>query len=137
MAKDFTELVAWQLAVKLEDFVVNMTRRPALTRDRVFCAQANDAAESAPRNIAEGFGRFAPKEFAQYMRIAIGSELETRNQILEAARKGAITPAERDEGVLLTRRAVTAALRLRRYLRSSRARANAGRIENSRNAENP
>ena len=136
MAKDFTELVAWQLAVKLEDFVANMTRRPALTRDRQFCAQANDAAASAPRNIAEGFGRFSPKEFAQYMRIAIGSELETRNQILEAARKGAITSAERDEGVLLTRRAVTAALRLRRYLRSSRARANAERIENSR-MENP
>ena len=136
MAKDFTELIAWQLAVELADFVANMTRRPALARDRVFCAQANDAAESAPRNIAEGFGRFAPKEFAQHMRIAIGSELETRNQILEAARKDAITPAERDRGVLLTRRAVTAALRLRRYLRSSRARANAERIENSRNAEN-
>ena len=36
MAKDFTELIAWQLAVELADFVANMTRRPALARDRVF-----------------------------------------------------------------------------------------------------
>ena len=48
MAKDFTELIAWQLAVELADFVANMTCRPALARDRVFCAPANGAAESAP-----------------------------------------------------------------------------------------
>ncbi len=129
VAKDFTELLAWQLADELDRFMGDVVRRPCLARDFDFCRQAKDAAESAPRNIAEGFGRFAPKEFAQFLRIAIGSEYETRNHILKAAAVGAISGAERDAAVRLTRRALTAAIRLRRYLRSQQARDNAARIE--------
>jgi four helix bundle protein len=81
VANDFTELVAWQLAEELDRFM-----------------------SDAPRNIAEGFGRFAPKEFAQFLRIAIGSEHETRNHILKAAVLGAITEAERDAAIRLSTR---------------------------------
>jgi len=82
--KDFTELIAWQRADALEQFALRMTDRAPLSRDREFCAQTRDAANSATRNIAEGFGRFAPAQFANFVRIAIGSEAETRNQILQA-----------------------------------------------------
>ena len=84
VAKDSTELVAWQLAQELNEFMHNVTNRQALARDFDSCRQVNDAAESAPRNIAEGFGRFAPREFAQFLRIAIGSEFETRSHIIRA-----------------------------------------------------
>ena len=71
-AKDFTELVAWQRADELEQFALEIIKRPRLARDRDYCAQTSDAASSAPRNIAEGFGRFAPIQNANFVRIAIG-----------------------------------------------------------------
>jgi four helix bundle protein len=128
-ANDFTDLIAWQLADELERFAVEMIKRPQLARDRDFCAQTSDAAASAPRNIAEGHGRFAPAQFANFLRIAIGSEMETRNQIIKAWQRGAITENERNEGVLLSKRALTAAVRLRAYLQSEEARKNAKAIE--------
>jgi four helix bundle protein len=91
MPKDFTELIAWQRADELEWFALEMIRRPRLASDRTFCEQTSDAACSAPRNIAEGHGRFAPVQFANFLRIAIASEQETKNQIIKAWQRGALT----------------------------------------------
>ena len=128
-AKDFTELIAWQRADDLERFVQEIIKRPSLSRDSDYCEQAASAASSAPRNIAEGFGRFAPVQFANFLRIAIGSELETKNLILKAWQRGAITDEEHWAGVVLCKRAIAAAVGLRRYLVTQQARANAKRIE--------
>ena len=130
-AKDFTELIAWQRADELERYVREIIKRPILARDRDYCEQAADAAASAPRNIAEGFGRFAPIQFANFLRIAIGSEVETKNQILKAWQRGAITDEEHRAGVLLCKRAIGAAVGLRRYQLSQQAKANAKRIESN------
>ena len=134
-AKDFTELIAWQLADELEKYIQEIVKRPVLARDRDYCAQATDAAASAPRNIAEGFGRFAPVQFANFLRIAIGSEMETKNQILKAWQRGAITDEERQAGLLLCKRAIGAATGLRRYELTQEAKANAKRIESNLNPE--
>lgn len=128
-AKDFTELIAWQLADELERFVQEMLKRPVLARDKTFCEQASDAAASGPRNIAEGHGRFAPAQFANFLRIAIGSEQETRNQIVKAWQRGALTDSEKRDGLLLSKRALAAAVRLRAYLDSEEAKKNAKAIE--------
>lgn len=73
-AKDFTELIAWQRADALEHFALEMIKRQPVADDPTFCRQTIDCASSAPRNIAEGHGRFAPVPFANFLRIAIGSE---------------------------------------------------------------
>jgi four helix bundle protein len=130
-AKDFTELVAWQRADDLERCVREMIRRPQLARDADYCAQAADAAASGPRNIAEGFGRFAPVQFANFLRIAIGSEVETKNQILKAFQRGALTEEEYWAAVVLCNRAIGAAVGLRRYLLSEAAKTNSKRIEST------
>jgi four helix bundle protein len=130
-AKDFTELVAWKRADDLERFVIEILRRPVLARDSDYCRQTADAAASGPRNIAEGFGRFAPAQFANFLRIAIGSELETKNQILKAWQRGALTDEEHWAGMILCKRAIGAALGLRRYLLTQQARANAKSIEST------
>jgi four helix bundle protein len=129
VAKDFTELIAWQRADALEQFALRMLKHPGLARDDEFCQQTSDAAGSAPRNIAEGHGRFAPPQFANFVRIAIGSEMETRNQIIKAWQRGALTDAQKHDGLVLCKRALAAAVRLRLYLDSEEARANAKRIE--------
>ncbi len=120
MARDFTELDAWQIAVELKKWVYVLVRRPVVARDGRLVSQIVDAARSGPRNVAEGFGRFHRKEFAQFLKVAIGSEQEVRNHILDAFDCGYITAAERDEGVILSKRAVAAALALRKYLLSDR-----------------
>ena len=126
-AQDFTELYSWQRSTELQTFVHELIKRPAVARDRKFCDQIGDAAASAPRNIAEGFGRFEGKEFAQFLKVAIGSLFETRNHLLDAVERGFIDRKECDEAILLTRRAITAATRHRAYLLSPRNKISAQR----------
>jgi four helix bundle protein len=127
-AQDFTELVAWQLADQLDSFVSLLLERRNW-RDPTLMQQISDSAASAPRNIAEGYGRFGPAEFGQFLRIAIASEFETKNHLLKAEKDGYITAPERDEGVILVKRASKAAIELRRYVLSPKGRENARRIE--------
>lgn len=138
-ANDFTELIAWQRADALEQFALAMIKRPILAKDSTFCHQTTDWASSAPRNIAEGHGRFAPPQFANFLRIAIASEQETRNQIIKAWQRGGITDEEKREGLILSKRALAAAVRLRQYLLTAEASANAKAIEHrsARRASKP
>jgi four helix bundle protein len=85
-AKHFTELEAWKLADQLESFVTRLLER-TVWRDADLVDQINDSSSSAPRNIAEGFGRFAPNSFGYFLQIAIGSEFETTNHLLKAAKR--------------------------------------------------
>ena len=78
--RDFREIVAWQLAHELKVKVDGFLCRPEFKHKFKFCDQLGDAARSGPRNIAEGFARFKHKEFAQFVRIAKGSEAEVRTQ---------------------------------------------------------
>jgi four helix bundle protein len=56
--RDIRELVAWQLARELKQLADEVCRRPGPSRDFKYRDQLRDSAASAPRNIAEGFGRF-------------------------------------------------------------------------------
>ncbi len=120
MAKDFTELFCWQLARELKLVVLDLVKRPQVTRDFDFVRQITDAAASGPRNIAEGFGRFNRKEFAQFLKIAISSEMEVRNHFIDGFDRGFLSQTELDAWSALSKRAVTTAARLRRYLLSKR-----------------
>jgi four helix bundle protein len=53
--------------------------KPEVRRRFQYYDQLSDAARSAPCNIAEGFARYRHKEFAQFVRIAKGSEAEVLN----------------------------------------------------------
>jgi len=83
----FDDLIAYQLAVGLRDAVYAMTAGTVEARDRRFRDQIRDAAASAPRNLAEGFGRFSPREFARFATIARGSITETQNHLRHGLRQ--------------------------------------------------
>lgn len=117
----FEDLVAWQLAVQLEQLVDLYAEKPSIKRDFKFHDQLVDAAASGPRNIAEGFGRFHHPEFSRFAWIARASEEEVLNHILRAQRKAYITTAERDEGLHAVRKALKAVNGLIRYLDSTPA----------------
>lgn len=117
--RDFREIVAWQLAHQLKLRVDEILERPEVTRRFKFRDQLSDAARSAPRNIAEGFGRYKHKEFAQFVRIAKGSEVEVLNHLIDACDQRLIS---RDEFLIAehnVKRALKAANGLIRYLEST------------------
>lgn len=85
----------------------------------MFCDQLSDAVRSGPRNIAEGFARYRHKEFAQFVRIAKGSEAEVLNHLIDACDQSLISSDELVIAEHLTRRAIKAASGLIRYLEST------------------
>ena len=119
MAKDFTELVAWQRANELRLFVMEVTARPNVAGDFRFCNQCKDAARSAPSNIAEGFGRWSHRDFARYLQIAIGSLKETRDLLIDAHARGYIDDEELQWSTIVAKRANAACAGLIRYLKST------------------
>jgi four helix bundle protein len=87
-ARTFKELDAWRLSNELKVGVYQLISGTAAERDFAFRDQLRNAASSAPRNIAEGFGRFFPKEFSHYLRIANGSLMETSNHLEDGCDRG-------------------------------------------------
>jgi four helix bundle protein len=115
----FEDLVAWKLAVQLQSIADKFCEKPVVKRDFKFRDQLADAAASAPRNIAEGFGRYYHPDFARVARVAKGSEEEVLNHFLDAQRKGYITVLECEDGVHSARKALKAINGLIRYLDST------------------
>ena len=112
----FEDLGAWKLAVQLQTLADRYCDRPAIRRDFKFHDQLADSAASAPRNIAEGFGRYHHPEFAQFARIAKASEVEVLNHFYHAHAKQYITPAEFEDAAHVVRKALKAVNGLIRYL---------------------
>jgi len=88
--RDFRDLACWQLAYALKSEVFAFTATLPASRDFKFCDQIRDASASAPRNIAEGFGRFAPRDFARFLSYARASLVETQNHLIDARDRGYI-----------------------------------------------
>ena len=120
--KDFTELIAWQLANELRTRALELSRRPDVAGHRRYRSRLTDAAASPPQHIAEGFGRFPHHEFAQQVRIAKASEHELLTLFNEARRRGFLSATESREYEFLARRAITAATGLIHYLENRRGR---------------
>jgi four helix bundle protein len=119
MAREFTELAAWQLADELRSLVLAVLARPTVARDFRFCDQCKDSARSVCSNIAEGFGRYQHKDFARFLRIAVGSLNETRNHLIDGHRSGYLTADELERATGLIRRCSAACSALIRYLKST------------------
>jgi len=91
---DFRDLVAWKLARELKQLAQALCARPGLKRQFQFRDQLSSAAESAPANIAEGFGRCYHPECARFARIAKASEVEVLNHFSDARDKGILSKEE-------------------------------------------
>ena len=115
----FQDLVAWQLAVRLQGVADGYCLKPAIRRDFKFHDQLSDAAASAPRNIAEGFGRVYHPEFARFAIIAKASEQEVLNHLIAAHTRGLLSDQELDLGDHAARRALKVLNGLIAYLEST------------------
>ena len=88
--RDFRELVCWRLSYELKCEVLAFIESGPASKDYKYRDQIKDSSSSAPSNIAEGFGRFRPGEFARYLEIARASLIETRNHLLDARDRGSL-----------------------------------------------
>jgi len=115
-ARRFEDLIAWQLARELERETWAFTAKHPADRDVKFCQQIREATRSARRNTAEGFGRYYPKEFVQFLRIAAGSLHEAKDCLHQAVECGFLSQTEYERLLKVAIRAITANSGLIRYL---------------------
>jgi four helix bundle protein len=120
--KHFEELDCWKLANELKLEVYSLVKRPRFKTDFQFSDQFRDAAASAPRNIAEGFGRHSDADFARFLDVARGSLNECQNHLRDARDREYINEAERVRLDTLTKRALGATAGLQRHLRRHKPR---------------
>src|SRR5437588_25168 len=116
-ARHFRELTCWQLANELKLGIYRLCEQPEVKRDFRFHDQLRDAAASAPRNIAEGFGRRTHADFARFLDVARGSLSETQNHLQDAVDRGYLDANEFARLNSISERAAGATARLQRYLR--------------------
>jgi four helix bundle protein len=82
--RDFRQLVCWKLSNALKCEIFDWLQTSPASRDFTFRDQIRDSSASAPSNIAEGFGRFRPRECANYLGYARASLMETMNHLVDA-----------------------------------------------------
>jgi four helix bundle protein len=115
-ARSHKDLICWQRAYELKLLVYELLRRGTVTQDFDFRDQLKESASSAPRLMAEGFGRYYPAEFSKYLRFANGELKETIESLDDGVdrrhfTKDQVIPLQR-----LAKRSSKAASRLIGYL---------------------
>jgi four helix bundle protein len=127
VAKRFEDLLVWQRMNELSVEIWKATERLPAAHDFKFRDQIRESSDSAARNIAEGFGRFSPPQFAHFLDISRGSAQETRALLRKGLAVGYWPLNEYERLDALAIRGIQAVARLQRYLRSPQARRNAAR----------
>jgi len=90
----FEDLIAWQRARVLCREIYTTTRIGAFARDFGLANQIQRSAVSVMANIAEGFDRHRPAEFARFLDIAKGSCAEVKSHLYIACDIGYVPEAE-------------------------------------------
>jgi four helix bundle protein len=91
-ARRYEDLEVWQLADELKREVYALVRTGPAARDFKFRDQIRDSSASSTKNIAEGFGRFHPGEFARFMEFAVASAMETKDSLKDGLDRGYFIP---------------------------------------------
>jgi four helix bundle protein len=118
--RDHAELDVYKLSDEVRRRVRVLVDRPAFRKELALRDQLKEAAESPCPNIAEGFSRYYPRDFARFLRTAKGSLTEVIEHLGVALDKHLIGETECAEICSLARRARGAATRLILYLESAK-----------------
>lgn len=87
----FKDLKIWQESIDLAVDVYKLTRTFPSEERFGLTSQLNRAVVSISSNIAEGAGRNNPKEFKQFLGIALGSACEIESQLIISKKLDLIT----------------------------------------------
>jgi four helix bundle protein len=80
--ESFKDLIVWQKGMTLVKNVYEITA--GLPKDEIYAlsSQLRRSSVSIPSNIAEGFRRGSTKDYAHFLKIALGSSAEVETQLL-------------------------------------------------------
>jgi four helix bundle protein len=131
-ARHFRELRAWQAAYAFKLRIYDLLEQGPISRDEKIHKQLREASASAPGQIAEGFGRFDPVDFARFVKMARASLMECQNHLQDAVDRHHITEQVREEHDQLAGEALKEIAGLIDYLHSPEAKRNAERIRQKR-----
>lgn len=115
-ARRIEDLVVWRLAFALSETVDRMVQTPRARRQSDLCAQIHRSADSVAANLAEGFGRYRPRENARFVRIAKGSLIETQTHLRRGKARDCWTPEDFERAWRLSCRTMKALVPYLRYL---------------------
>lgn len=101
MKYNFEKLEVWQLSMQLVSQIYKIAKQYPKEELYGLTSQLRRSATSIPLNIAEGSIRRSKKEFAQSIRIALGSLVETITNLKIGIQQGFITQKDYDELILL------------------------------------
>lgn len=87
-ATRYRDLVVWQKSMDLVIEAYKLIEKLPSIEKYSLCDQMRRSAISIPSNIAEGFERNSPKEFARFLSIANGSKSELMTQFELCKRLG-------------------------------------------------
>ena len=90
--RSFKDLDVWNVAMELAVACYETTKSFPRSEQFGLTAQIRGAAVSVSANIAEGHGRFARREFLQFIRIARGSLSELEAELVISRRLGYLAP---------------------------------------------
>jgi four helix bundle protein len=121
--RDFRDLVCWQLSYDLKCEVFAFTAIGPASRDFKYRDQIRDSSAAAPRNIAEGFGRFRPREFARFLEFARASLMETQSSLIDGRDSSYLSPTLYSRLANLARAALKTTTNLMLSKQSKQARA--------------
>jgi four helix bundle protein len=116
-ARHYSDLIVWKLAEEIRIKVFSLTGKPRFAADLRARSQAEDAANSIGRNIAEGFGCETHAEFARFLEIARRSLNELHDILHGAQLKEHVTASELTPIRQLSNRIYPAFSRFIAYLR--------------------
>lgn len=132
VARSYRDIRAWQAARAFKRGVYSLVSEPPLSHDERISAQLREAAASAQSNIAEGFGRFDPGDFARFVKIAKASIIECQNHLEDAVDRGVLTDQARRQHDDHAQEALREIGGLLDYLQSPEAKRNAERLRQAR-----
>jgi four helix bundle protein len=138
--RSFRDLRAWQTSRQFKLAIYRLTNEGALGRDFRLRDQLREAAASAVSQVAEGFGRFNPADFARFLGMAKASLIEVQNHLQDAVDRGHISEETRAEHDVLAQATLRDLIALLEYLQSPKAIQNAQRARarrQERRTQNP
>jgi four helix bundle protein len=117
-AQRLEDLVAWQFANDFKKCVYRLVAGShGAMADLRFRDQARSAAASVSMNVAEGFYRYRPREFARFLTIALGSLGEATLWVKDGVDRGHYTAEACAEALRAAGQCRIATLRLLQTLR--------------------
>ena len=118
--RDHRELVCWQFAESARRQIFEVATGSAFEQYRWRREQLLRASSSACSNMAEGFARFNPHDFARFLTMAKGSLVEVRQHLATATSLKLLSETEQQAIESSIGRSIGAATKLIVYLKKSR-----------------